>query len=211
MKKNGFTLLEVILAIFILTMGVVGSFTLIQSTLISASLNKSKLIAYYLAQEGIEITRNARDNNLLAIHRGVGGIEWDDGITDVCPSPRLSPCDFYGDVNFDGTVTQADTDLISQYVAGLEEFSEEQIDRGDVDNSGDINNGDRNQINNYISCSRDDFPVCSEDAVFQREIAVSLHEGNPNILEILSRISWEERGRSHSAEVLEYLYNWYGR
>ena len=211
MKKNAFTLLEVILAIFILTVGVAGSFVLIQSTLISASLNKSKLTAYYLAQGGIEIIRNARDNNLLAIHRGVGGLEWDDGITDACPSPRISPCDFYGDVNFDGTVTQIDVSLVSQYIAGLEEFNEEQIDRGDVNNNGNINNGDKNQISKYISCDRDDFSVCSGDAIFQREIAISLHGGDPNILEILSRITWQERGRSHSTEVLEYIYNWYGR
>jgi len=211
MKKNAFTLLEVILAISILTVGVAGSFVLIQSTLVSASLNKSKLAAYYLAQEGIETIRNTRDNNLLAIHRGVGGVEWDDGITDVCPSPRISPCDFYGDVNFDGVVTQADTDLITEYIAGLATFNNEQIERADVNSDQNVNVLDTTAISNYISCSVNTFTVCSMENAFQKEIIVSLHGGDPDILEILSRITWQERGRSHTSEVLEYIYNWYGQ
>lgn len=211
MKKNAFTLLEVILAIFILTVGVTGSFALIQSTLVSVSLNKSKLIAYYLAQEGVETTRNTRDSNFLAIHRRVGGVGWDDGITDVCPFPRISPCDFYGDVNFDGVVTQTDSNLIAEYSAALIEFNNEQIERADVNNDQDVNVLDTTAISNYISCSINTFTVCDAEGNFQREIVVSLHGGDPNILEILSRITWSERGRSHSAEVLGYIYNWYGQ
>ena len=65
MKKNAFTILEVILAIFILTVAVFASFSLIQQTVIGISLNQSKLIAYYLSQEGIENVRNIRDANWL--------------------------------------------------------------------------------------------------------------------------------------------------
>ena len=64
-KKNSFTLLEVMVAISILTLAVGGSFTLIQQALVSTSLAKSKLTAAYLAQEGMEIVRNIRDNNWL--------------------------------------------------------------------------------------------------------------------------------------------------
>lgn len=65
MKKNAFTILEVILAIFILTVAVFASFSLIQQTVVGVSLNQSKLIAYYLSQEGVEIVRNIRDTNWL--------------------------------------------------------------------------------------------------------------------------------------------------
>ena len=63
--KKGFTILEIILAIFILTTAIFGSFALIQQTVAGASLNQSKLIAYYLAQEGIENVKNIRDTNWL--------------------------------------------------------------------------------------------------------------------------------------------------
>lgn len=76
--KNGFTLLEVMIAITILTIGIGGSYVLIQQTLRGGNIAESKLIAYYLAQEGIEITRNIRDNNWL-LKRG-SDVKWDEGI-----------------------------------------------------------------------------------------------------------------------------------
>ena len=66
--------MEVILAIFILTVAVFASFSLIQQTVVGVSLNQSKLIAYYLSQEGVENIRNIRDTNWLQ------GKDWLEGI-----------------------------------------------------------------------------------------------------------------------------------
>ena len=77
--KKGFTIIEVTVAVSILTMAVVGSFILVQQTLKAASLNESKLVAAYLAQEGIEIVRNIRDSNWLE-SRGSGKVGWDEDI-----------------------------------------------------------------------------------------------------------------------------------
>ena len=81
MCKNGFTIIEVMMAIFVLTVAVGGSYALIQQTLISASLNQQKLIAYYIAQEGIEIVRNIRDSNWLE-QREINPPVWDAGISE---------------------------------------------------------------------------------------------------------------------------------
>jgi len=62
---KGFTLLEVILAITILTIAVGGSFALISQTIAAVSVIQSKLIASYLVQEGMEIVKNIRDTNWL--------------------------------------------------------------------------------------------------------------------------------------------------
>ena len=78
--KKGFTLIEVILAISILTLAVGGSFALIQQTLVAASIANSKLIASYLAQEGLEIVRNIRDNNWLN-QRVNRDLSWKAGLT----------------------------------------------------------------------------------------------------------------------------------
>jgi hypothetical protein len=64
-NKNAFTVLEIIIAIFILNLAVFGTFILIQQTLIGASLNQLQLTSYYLGQEGMEIVRNIRDTNWL--------------------------------------------------------------------------------------------------------------------------------------------------
>lgn len=80
--KKGFTLLEVMVAISVMTLAVTGSFILIQQTLVAVSLGQSKLIASYLAQEGFEIVRNIRDSNWLE-QRYYSTVSWDDGISNL--------------------------------------------------------------------------------------------------------------------------------
>jgi len=65
MTKRGFTIIEAIVAIFVITTGIVGVLTLVTQTISSATYSSDKLIAAYLAQEGIEIIRNIRDTNWL--------------------------------------------------------------------------------------------------------------------------------------------------
>lgn len=72
---KGFTLIEIIVATFLLTVGTIGGFSLIQKTISFTSISSSQLTAFYLAQEGIEIIRNIRDTNYLE------GSAWDDGIS----------------------------------------------------------------------------------------------------------------------------------
>ena len=77
--KKGFTLLEVITAVFVVMVGIGGTVTLINQTVRFSQTVSSKLIASYLAQEGIEIVKNIRDSNFLNIHK-TGNGNWDDGL-----------------------------------------------------------------------------------------------------------------------------------
>jgi type II secretory pathway pseudopilin PulG len=86
---KGFTLAEVLVAIFILVTGIIGVSFLITNTISSVNHSSKKLVAAYLAQEGIEIVRNIRDTNWLQ-HQA-----WDNGLTDC----NISSCD---DMSFDG-------------------------------------------------------------------------------------------------------------
>lgn len=78
--SKGFTLIEVLVAMFIMVMGTLGVFGLIARTVAFNSSTNSQLVASYLSQEGLELARNIRDANFLKIHKGVGGI-WTDGLT----------------------------------------------------------------------------------------------------------------------------------
>jgi prepilin-type N-terminal cleavage/methylation domain-containing protein len=61
--RAGFTLLEIIVVLFVISMGLVGVLSLVIRNIQSQSYNKDNLIAYQLAQEGIELVRKVRDSN----------------------------------------------------------------------------------------------------------------------------------------------------
>jgi len=62
-KQTGFSLIEVIVAIYILLIGIVGVMALTINTTKAGAVSSSKLIAANLAQEGIEVVKNIRDLN----------------------------------------------------------------------------------------------------------------------------------------------------
>ena len=79
--KRGFTLIEVILAIFIFMVGISTLAVVIEKSVASTAEIKSKLIASYLSQEGIEVARSIRDSNWLA-KRDNPDISWDAGLAE---------------------------------------------------------------------------------------------------------------------------------
>jgi hypothetical protein len=68
-----------IAAIFIVTVGALGIFNLVNQTISLTSVSSSRLTAFYLTQEGIEIVRNIRDSNWLE-GKEDPDILWDEGI-----------------------------------------------------------------------------------------------------------------------------------
>ncbi len=196
--EAGFTMIEVAIALFMLTIGIFGSYALFQQIIKTTSINQSRLTAYYQIQEVFETIRNSRDSNWLV----VPVVSWDNGLTQSCMSPRFSPCDFYGDVNVDGVVTSLDSASCNNCISGGDEFCQ----RCNVDGDGSITGNDVTAINNYISCSVNTFPVCSSNARFQKQINITLVD--PNILKASSTISWVLRGKAYSISAVDYLYNW---
>ncbi len=65
-RPKGFTLVETLVAITILTLAVIAPFQAIQNVVSASRLAKEKLIAASLAQEALEYVRFVRDNNYLA-------------------------------------------------------------------------------------------------------------------------------------------------
>lgn len=96
MQSKGFTIMEVMTAIFILTVGVGAALSLMNQTLATGSVIEQKLIASYLAQEGIEIVRNIRDSTWLE-KRVNPGISWDEylGVGDWEADYDSLTLDFY--------------------------------------------------------------------------------------------------------------------
>ena len=62
---TGFTLVEMLVAISIFSVSILGLMSVLASGIAGANFAKQKVTATYLAQEGIEYLRNKRDNYML--------------------------------------------------------------------------------------------------------------------------------------------------
>ena len=84
--ERGFTIIELIISIFILTVAVVGIFSIFSMMVILTADAADKLTATYLAQEGLEIVSNMRDSNWLNMDACAANTSctstynWDDGL-----------------------------------------------------------------------------------------------------------------------------------
>lgn len=80
MMNKAFTLIEVVLALFLFTVAMAGIFALVLQITTYTSFSFSQLTAAYLGQEGIEITRNIRDSNWLNQREDLDHA-WNSGLT----------------------------------------------------------------------------------------------------------------------------------
>ncbi len=63
--SRGFTLVETLVAVSILSLSILAGFTAVQSSLRNSGLSKDQVTAFFLAQEAIEFIKNIRDENAL--------------------------------------------------------------------------------------------------------------------------------------------------
>jgi prepilin-type N-terminal cleavage/methylation domain-containing protein len=73
--NKGFTMLEMLIVIFVFLTGIVGAYGVILNFYTTSVYSSNRFTATYLSQEGIELIKNLRDNNLIS------GNLWTTGIT----------------------------------------------------------------------------------------------------------------------------------
>ncbi|MDE1965974.1 MAG: prepilin-type N-terminal cleavage/methylation domain-containing protein [Patescibacteria group bacterium] len=95
-SQRGFTLIETMVAIAILTIALVGPFIVAESSYQAAAAARDQLTASYLAQEGIEYVRSVRDDNYLVLYpaRATSG-QWLNGLS-ACLAPKVCTVDATG-------------------------------------------------------------------------------------------------------------------
>jgi prepilin-type N-terminal cleavage/methylation domain-containing protein len=106
LTSKGFTLIEVLAAAFIVTMGAGATFALVSRVTSFTSNASLQLEASYLAQEGVEVVHNIRTANFLKIHKDVEGIDWKDGLVE---------CNGGCEIDYDDTVYKATPFLPNEY------------------------------------------------------------------------------------------------
>ncbi|MFA6278551.1 MAG: prepilin-type N-terminal cleavage/methylation domain-containing protein [Candidatus Paceibacterota bacterium] len=125
---GGFTLVETMVAIAILTLAISGSFFAANSSMVAAGVARDQLIASYLAQEGIEYARLLRDNAYLAAYNGGDASgAWDDFLASValCQAPKICTLDPLA-----GELTGCTGDVCTEplYLSDMDIYTQQQID-----------------------------------------------------------------------------------
>lgn len=82
-RERGFTILETMVAIFILIISITGPMVFAQSGLRTAFVARDQITGFYLAQDAIETIKNVRDQNAL---------DGDDWLDDIIPAGCGDPC-----------------------------------------------------------------------------------------------------------------------
>lgn len=82
--KTGFTLIETLVAISILTAAIAGPLVMSIKNIGTANTSQDQLVAFYLGQEVIEYVRNVRDTNLIGKDLDDTGFDWLKGLRGYC-------------------------------------------------------------------------------------------------------------------------------
>jgi len=113
LSKQGFSLIETIVAISIMLIGIVGLYALVPFYLKVVAVNKDRFVASQLAREGIEFVRNIRDSNLLA------GNNWNDNLTGCVSGCQMDYNDDAGLSGYTGMSLRIDPSGFYKYEGGL--------------------------------------------------------------------------------------------
>lgn len=89
---KGFTLIETMVAVTILTIAVAGPMVTAGRAIVAAQISRDQLTASYLAQEGVEYVRAIRDDEYLATYPSNTSAAWGNFLTGVinqCRAPNI--------------------------------------------------------------------------------------------------------------------------
>jgi type II secretory pathway pseudopilin PulG len=181
LKKNGFSLVEVVFAIGIITVGIVAIMMLFSQNIKNEIRNKNKLIAIYLAEEQIEVIRQLRDNNWKI---DLPGITWKSGI----------PTDN------DVVVVNKDTDNDGDY-----DFTE----GWEAEKVVGVGNQWKKEVfkgSNFYFNRRESNETFGKKTGFQRWLRIkNCDEDSDDCLEITSNVSHDDIS---DIQIKTRLYNW---
>jgi len=203
--QRGQTLIELMAAIFVITTGLLGVLGLTTANVRSETMAVTRLTAFNLAREGVELARNMRDSNWLSDQA------WNTGLIEggvrrcavINISLTTSPFQLFGDIaacpdQFDSAYRVfLDSGLYTQYMGSA--------------SAGAV------PTQYYRRILLD--PICLDvlQTDFDNKSFTSISEEVKNIgcganvmagVQVTSEVVWKVAGRTQTARIIERLYNW---
>lgn len=190
--KSGFTLIETIVALTLIVGALAGPFTLATRGLFSSKFSRTKLVALNFAEEGIELVKFYRDNNVLS-----GTLNWDAGLGSGVGTVTYWIGDIYCDPgnfctpatgkarNWQQCPVHPCTSLLTFDSDGLYSYSGSAASRTVYTRTITI---DRNFT------EQDSPPLPSVNAADR--------------MRVVSTVTWTDSNIPRKAEVEDILYNW---
>ena len=187
-----FSIIEVLIGIFIFTLGLISIYMIMVSSLQLNDYNKNQIIASNLAREQIELMRNVRDSNYKTLHA------WDSipgGVN------KFSTWSYYKIANnFGGWVHPVTIDLFWSDPTWVNPIPEGQSELAPtwwmVDYRLCLDTDNR-----YVFCPS------SETTPFYRYIKIEDISWVDNAFKVISKVIWYKRGY-HELQIDTILADW---
>lgn len=218
--KAGVTILEVVVAIFVIMTGLISALALIFSSILGARFSKNEFIAANLGREAIEVVRQIRDSNWLEIEAGVlDSGEWDK--------------DLY---KADGSIYSAilnfnDDNASPDYMKWTPIFDQDYLDDIEqakvyyrvnpnglwVYNQFAVLDGSGDEVETQFRRRVTTFPICYLSNNPQTELIIdqngltceTLNPARIKIgLQVKVTLQWSESGKTRQVIQEDRLYNW---
>jgi prepilin-type N-terminal cleavage/methylation domain-containing protein len=196
-KNAGFTLVEVLVAISIFSISIIGILSVLASNITDTNYAKNKMTAEYLAQEGIEYIRNMRDTFVLydPTNPSMGWEKFNNAkLTSFAascqPNAQYTGCSL-------GDLPSSSYNYPSQQP--MIDLSLNRCEGSCTPLLYDKATG------GYVSTSSG----TTVSSIFTREITVATsYSGNPDETQITSTVYWSQGSGTYNISFSEVLYNW---
>ena len=195
----GFTIIEVIITIFIVVVGLLAVYGVLSRVVSDINTASTRLTAAYLAQEGIEIVRNLRDRNLL--YSIDPGVPWDYGLYPNSSLPSLN-CTLSENPEEDRfCIADYNTSVILNPCSSITFCS-----------GGFKTAYLRIDGNGYYYHSADQTPTKFIRKINVDRATITVYdpilEGNAEVeyLKVLVRMEWQEKGKQYNFDVSENIF-----